>query len=282
MVARQYEKDVQALLAKRRDNGGDFWATADGRWGTGSPFSTFDCALMLSELGLKRAHPAMKGAADVLFNAWRDDGRFRPAPNAAIYPCHTANAARVLCRLGYARDRRLKKSFEYLLGTQHDDGGWRCNTVKLGRGADTDASNPGTTLAALDAFRFSPLLNTDERLNRAGRFVIAHWGTRRPLGPCEFGIGKLFMQVEYPFLRYNLFFYVYVLSFYRAATQTKNFRQALRALESRLVDSRIVVENPNRKLAKLSFCGKGQPSQLATKRYREILGNVKRPSSAAR
>jgi hypothetical protein len=90
------------------------------------------------------------------------------------------------------------------------------------------------------------------------------------------------MQVEFPFLRYNLFFYVYVLSFYHAATKTKNFRQALRALQAKLIDARIVVENPSRNLAKFSFCEKGQPSQLATQRYREILRNVERASSVAR
>jgi hypothetical protein len=282
MVTRRYEEDVRALIAKRRDNGGEFWASADGRWGTGSPFSTFDCALMLSELGMKRTDPVMKGAAEVLFDAWRDDGRFRPAPKAATYPCHTANAARVLCRLGFARDRRLKKTFEHLLETQHDDGGWRCNTVKLGKTAETDASNPGTTLAALDAFRFSPLSGADKRLDKAAKFLLEHWGTRRPLGPCGFGIGTLFMKIEFPFLRYNLFFYVYVLSFYRTVVRDKSFRDALRTLQSKVVDSRIVVENPNRNLAKFSFCAKGQPSRLATKRYRELLGNLKRASAVAR
>jgi hypothetical protein len=46
---------------------------------------------------------------------------------------------------------------------------------------------------------------------------LQHWVVKRPLGPCHFGIGTLFMQVEYPFLRYNLFSYVYVLSFYERA-----------------------------------------------------------------
>ena len=51
-VPRQYQDDVKAILKRRRENGADFWATPDGRWGKGSPFSTFDCILILSELGL--------------------------------------------------------------------------------------------------------------------------------------------------------------------------------------------------------------------------------------
>ena len=82
------------------------------------------------------------------------------------------------------------------------------------------------------------------------------------------------MQVEYPFFRYNLFFYVYVLSFYEAAKKSPKFRQALRGLEAKLIDGQVVVENPHRGLARLSFCRKGGRSRLATRRYREILRNV--------
>jgi hypothetical protein len=273
-VPKQFVDDVNAILQKRHENGADFWATPDGRWGVGSPFSTFDCGLILTELGLKRTDPALAGIAEQLLHGWQEDGRIRPAPKGAVYPCHTANAARVLCRLGYARDRRLERTFEHLLDTQHDDGGWRCNTVKLGRDPQTDASNPGVTLAALDAFRFTSHRNRDERLDRAVASLLAHWKTRKPLGPCNFGIGSLFLQTEFPFLRYNLFFYVYVLSFYDAAHGAPSFRQALDALESKLVDGQLVVENPNRKLAGFAFCRKGEPSRAATRRYHEILSNI--------
>ena len=274
VVQKQYAPDVDVILSKRRDNGADFWATPDGRWGKGSPFSTYDCILSLTELGLKRSDPVLAGAAEVLFSSWRDDGRIRPAPKGTIHPCHTAHAARALCHLGHARDRRLARTFEHLFQVQHVDGGWRCNTVKLGKSPGTDASNPGVTLQVLDAFRFTPLANQDKRLDRAVRSLLSHWTTRKPLGPCHFGIGSLFMQVEYPLLRYNLFSYLHVLSFYAAARKHSSFRKALRAFESKLVDGKVVVENPNRGLAKLAFCRRGQPSRLATRRYREILKNL--------
>jgi len=89
-VAARDRDDVETILAKRHDNGADFWATSGGRWGKGSPFSTFDCVLMLHELGVPRGDPVMKGAAGVLLDAQHEDGRFRPAPKATIHPCHTA------------------------------------------------------------------------------------------------------------------------------------------------------------------------------------------------
>ena len=275
-VPKEYQTDVETILAKRHDNDGDFWASADGRFGVGDPFSTLTCALILSEIGMDISAPVLRRTAELIISSWREDGRFRLAPRGAIYPCHTATAARVLCYLGYASDSRLKKTFEYLLEVQHSDYGWRCNTYKFGRGPETAFSNPGPTLEALDAFRFTHFLNRDKRLDKAVEFLLGHWVTRKPLGPCHFGIGSRFMKVEFPFLRYNLFFYVYVLSFYDIAKSDSRFLEALGALESKLVDSKVVVENPNRKLMGFSFCKKGAPSELATARYREILKSIGR------
>ena len=95
-----------------------------------------------------------------------------------------------------------------------------------------------------------------------------------PLGPCHYGIGTLFMQVEYPFSSYNLFAYVYVLSFYDAAKKGPRFLDALETLKSKLSDGKIVVQRANRKLEGLSFCRKGAVYELATRRYQEILENV--------
>jgi len=90
-------------------------------------------------------------------------------------------------------------------------------------------------------------------------------------------MGTLFMQVEYPFLRYNLFSYVHTLSFYDHAKRDKRFLAALDALTSKL-DSRgrVVVERPHRKLAELEMCRKGEPSELATARFSEIKENLSR------
>jgi hypothetical protein len=82
------------------------------------------------------------------------------------------------------------------------------------------------------------------------------------------------MQVEYPFRNYNLFVYVYVLSFYDRAKKDDRFLEALRAFKSKMVDGQIVVERIVPKLAKFSFCKKGEPSVLATRRYQEILRNL--------
>jgi hypothetical protein len=277
VVSKKYIPDVEAVLARRHDNGADFWASADGRLCVGEPFSTLTSLLVLHELKVARTHEAVRGALELIRGAQRDDGRYRLAPSGAIYPCSTAGAARVLCRFGYARDHRLQQTLVHLLETQYDDGGWRCNKFPYGRGPETEFSNPGVTLPVLDVFRFTDQVNKNPALDRAVDSLLDHWVVRRPMGPCHFGIGTLFMQVEFPFLRYNLFYYVYVLSFYDRARDDRRYLEALRLLESRLdARGRLVVERPNRKLAGLSFCAAGRPSDLATARYREIAKNVER------
>ncbi len=273
-VAQPYQSDVDAILAKRYDNGADYWTTPDRRLLKGGPFSTLECAFMLLELGMEPSDLLLKETADLFFSSWREDGRFKLSPQGAIYPCHTINATNVLCHLGYAADSRLQRTIDHLLEIQHSDGGWRCNKFSFGRGPETEFSNPGPTLAALNAFRFTDLLNKEPALDRAVEFLLDHWTTRLPLGPCHYGIGTLFMQVEYPFANYNLFVYVYVLSFYDSARRDKRFLDAFGALESKVVDGKIVVERVNRKLAGLTFCKKGEPSDLGTMRYHEILKNL--------
>lgn len=273
-IEQQNIKDAEAILSHRADNGADYWATLDGRIMKGSPFTTLYSMQMLLELGMEPDTPVLQQAANLVFEAWREDGRFKIAPSGGIYPCHTIHCAQALCHMGYAKDPKLEKTFEYLLATTYADGGWRCNKFSFGRGPETEYSNPGPTLTALDVFRFTRFCNTHPALDKAVGFLLEHWDIRRPIGPCHYGIGSLFMQPEYPLGGYNIFTYVYVLSFYNSAKQDPRFLKALAALEATMENGQIIVQRCNSKLAKFEFCKKGRPSSLATKRYEEIIRNI--------
>jgi len=276
VIEKQYESDTEEILAHRHDNGADLWTTPDKRLMKGAPFSTLESIMYLLELGMDPTEPILRESAELIFSTWREDGRFKVYPTGSIYPCQTIHAANTLCQMGFASDARLQKTFQRLLDIQYADGGWRCNKFSFGRGPETEYSNPFPTLNALNAFRFSDYCNKEPALDNAVEFLLEHWRIREPIGPCHYGIGTLFMQVEYPFRNYNLFVYVYVLSFYNRAKEDERFLEALDALKSKTVDGQIVVERVVPKLAGLSFCKKGKASDLATKRYHEILRNLKR------
>ena len=270
----KYQHDVDIILSHRNDLGADYWTTFDKRLVKGTPFSCLDSALMLLELGMGPTDPILVAVADLFFSVLRPDGRFKIYPSGGILPCHTAYAAALMCRLGYANDSRMQATFQHFLDTPYTDGGWRCNKFSYGRGPETDYSNPLPTLNVLDAFRFTDHANKDPRLDNAVEFLLAHWTIRKPIGPCQYGIGSRFMQVEYPLWGYSLFPYVYILSYYKQARTDARFQEALAALQGKLVDGNIVVERTSPKLSKLTLCKKGQPSELATARYHEILSNL--------
>lgn len=177
----------------------------------------------------------------------------------------------------YMIDRRYTADLDEILSHRYDngtDGGWRCNKFMFGHGSETEFSNPLPTLNVLDAFRFSQYLNQEAALDRAVDFLLEHWTIRKPIGPCHYGIGTLFMQVEYPFRSYNIFYYVYVLSSYKRARDDQRFSEIFAVLQAKVCDGQIIVERNVPKLAKLSFCKRGVPSTLATQRYQEILANM--------
>ena len=274
-ISEKYRSDIEEILSHRHDNGADYWATPDRRLLKGAPFTTLESVLYLLELGMPPEDEVLKGAASLIFDARREDGRFKISPSGGIYPCQTALAANVLCRLGYGSDERLQKTFTYFLDTQEPDGGWKCRKYSFGRGDETEHSTPYTTLVALDMFRQSPYFGHDARLEKAADFLLKHWVIRRPISPCHYGIGTRFMQIEYPFRGYNLFYYVYVLSHYENARKDMRFLEAFHALEQKTENGKIPVERVVPKLAKLRFCRKGCASEAATGRWKEILKNVK-------
>lgn len=270
---KEYLADIDQIISHRYDNGADYWTTPDKKLLKGAPFTTLECPLYLLELGMAAEEPILKETANLIFSAWREDGRMKIAPAGGIYPCHTALCLQTLCYLGYSQDERLQKTFAYFLETQETDGGWKCNKYSFGRGPETEYSTPMTTLTILDAFRHTDVRLYQDQLNRAVEFMLSHWTIRKPISPCHYGMGSLFMQVEYPFRGYNLFYYVYVLSFYQYACNDIRYQEASKALADKLIHGQMPVERVVPKLGKLTFCKKGQTSGTATRRYAEIKQN---------
>lgn len=175
--------------------------------------------------------------------------------------------------MGYTQDERTRKTLRRPLEVQSDDEGLRCNKFSFGCSPKTGSSNPRSTLAVLNTFRFTDTLNREPALDKVVDFLLKHWMIKKPIGPCHYGIDTLFMQVECPLRDYNLLQYVYVLSFYNRAKKDKRFLEALAALRVRLTNAEVVVERVVPRLAKLSSCQKGKPSEPAAMRYQEILAN---------
>lgn len=205
-MCKENQSDIQEIISHRYDNGFDYWTTIDRKLLKGAPFTTLESPLYLLETGISPTDSLLNETSKIIFESWREDGRFKITPTGAIYPCQTALSLKTLCYLGYENDDRVKASFNYFFKTQENDGGWKCNKYSFGHGSETNYSTPVTTLTVLDAFRYSRYINSDEQLAKAVNFLLSHWEIKKPIGPCHHGIGTLFMQVEYPFRSYNSFY----------------------------------------------------------------------------
>ena len=93
-IAQSTAADVAVILSHRHDQGADWWTTPDRKLLKGAPFTTLESALYLMELGVTPQHEALEAVAQLIFDAWRDDGRIKTAPSGGLYPCHTAPAPR--------------------------------------------------------------------------------------------------------------------------------------------------------------------------------------------
>jgi hypothetical protein len=82
------------------------------------------------------------------------------------------------------------------------------------------------------------------------------------------------MKTEFPFFRYNLFYYCYTLSFFKKAQKDNRFKDALILLKKKLINGQMIIENPNRQLAEMDFCRKGQQSELATIKFKDLVLNI--------
>lgn len=272
-----YISEIESIISREKQNGGPFWSRADGDIHAPHGTSTIDTLGVLGQLGATcKDYPILSKAVEFLFKYQTPDGSFKYSKTSSKLPCMTARILAGMGRIGGSFGSRAEKSFQQLLETQSSDGGWRCHTVKLGKSPETDASNPGTTLYILDALRFRNNLKKDKKqIDQGIEFLLRHWVTRKPLGPCTFGIGSRFFQVEFPFLRYNLFYYVYTLSFYSEARSDHRFQEAYHTLAKKLNNGNMILENPHRSWRKYEFAKKGKPSILATAIWNDLVQNVK-------
>jgi hypothetical protein len=269
-----HENEIKEIISLSHINGGPYWSREDGDIHAPHGFSTIDVLNTLGEIGVKASvSEVVINAINLIFTYYDEKGCFRYAPKSSKLPCITARILTALGRLGYTGDERIETCYRHLLETQHTDGGWRCPTVRMGKSPETDSSNPGTTLYVLDAFRFRDnAASENTRLEKGVVFLLDHWETRKPLGPCQFGIGSRFLTIEYPFLRYNLFYYVYVLSQYNIAKKDKRYREALLYLQNKAIDQKILPESPHTSWRRFSFARKNEYSEIATNRFLEITG----------
>ncbi len=92
--------------------------------------------LVLADLGLTRAHPAVELSARLWMDRFAGrDGGFGGSPGSAGHLCINGNTARALVQFGFDEDPRVRSAYEWLVRSASPLGGWSC----FGRGRNLDS-----------------------------------------------------------------------------------------------------------------------------------------------
>ena len=263
---------IDRILSQQNVNGGPFWSRGDGNIHAPNGMSTLLVLNVLGELGASvRSHPQVAAAVEFVLDYQTPDGGLRYSPRGGKLPCLVGQGLAGIAKGGAADDPRAIAAMTWLISKRHDGGGWRCATVRWGKSTATDHSNPGATLFVLDALRYYGLQAQVRGDAAAGvESLLHHWETRLPTGPCAFGIGARFLSIEYPFTRYNLFYFVDVLSHYPQALADARFQAAYRELASHARGGQLIVEHPHKAWRGYEFAQPGQPNPVTARIFEDI------------
>jgi hypothetical protein len=121
---------VRQILG-RRDPGG--WWVRDRGWLEPRFLGTHWNLLALADLGASRAIPEVRASCEFwMARSPLVGGGVGGFGKGKGHHCYTANMARGLIQFGYATDRRVRRTMEWLVKTAHPKGGWTCRFSKEG------------------------------------------------------------------------------------------------------------------------------------------------------
>jgi hypothetical protein len=123
--------------------------------------------LVLADLGADRSYPAIQRSCELWMKRFAlAGGGVGGNSKGTGHHCVVGNMTRALIRLGYADDRRIRKSLDWLVGTADPRGGWSC----FGRGRNLDSWEGLSAFAAYPRPRWTAAMT--EAVERGAEFFL--------------------------------------------------------------------------------------------------------------
>jgi len=171
---------VKKILAKQKRNGG--W-DAGRTWYLPKYKSTIWQLIILSQTGIDPALTPIRKMCEYAFRYQMPSGGFSSGMTqdlkrdwACLAGCLNGNVIAALCRLGYARDSRIRKAMDHLLSFQEPDGGWGCRSFGYHR-RDKHSCFMGTICALDGLIEYSERVQVkkvNQAVGRACEFLLTH------------------------------------------------------------------------------------------------------------
>ena len=189
----------------------------------------------LADIGLSVKDLGLEKEAEEIFRFQSADGSFTIPPNVRDnYFCMSAILLSSLAKMGYRDDPRIVKYARLALSSRTNAGGWNCYDSPEIDACPMDNLNVLMLLGQYSQFRRSPELRGSIDL------LLEHWRVRANLH--GFGVGRRFMSLQYPAIKYGILRVLDVLSLFPHAVAHPDFQSMLDYVHNKAVDGRYFAE----------------------------------------
>ena len=163
-----------------------------------------------------------------------------------------------VARMGYRDDPRLKKYIQSILASQVPGGGWDCYDGGMGY---LDACPMDNLNILMLLGQYEQYIN-NSGLNGAIDLLLEHWESREHL--YGFGIGRRFMSLQYPAVKYGILRVLDVLSLFPYAVNSQSFQSMLAFVHRKASGGKYYAESTDAAYSGFDFSQKEQPSRWLT------------------
>jgi hypothetical protein len=255
------DKAIQSLVSRLKGNTVGIPAIKSGRVHYTEAGKAYWDLFFLADVGFSVTDLGLEKEAESTFGFQSPDGSFTIPPNVRDnYFCMSAILLSSLAAMGYLGDQRLEKFVRLVMSSQNRDGGWHCYDDVLGTmgvGSCPMANlNALMLLGRYESYRQSPALRG------ALDLLLEHWRERPNLH--GFGVGRRFMSLQYPAVKYGILRVLDVLSLFPYAVASADFASMLDYVHNKAVDGRYTTDSFDSAYTAFDFAQYGQPSRWIT------------------
>jgi hypothetical protein len=228
---------ITGLVRRVKDPGKGITAARKGRISCEVSGSAVWDMFFLADIGLSAADLDLQPEAETILGGQLANGNIITEPSMEPnYYCMSAILIATLARMGYRDDRRVRNYVRTIIAARHDDSGWVCESYH------TDCC-PMDNLNILMLLGQYPEFRQDSALSGALELLLEHWrrrGEKRRLQ--GFGIGRRYLSLEYPAIKYGVLRVLEVLSLFPYAMKQTAFVDMLSFVQAKNRDGKYYAE----------------------------------------
>ncbi len=243
---------LRPVIARLKDPVAGIGALAAGRLSYATTGTAFWDLFFLADVGLSASGLGIRDEIEGVLDRQLRNGSFSFGSDPSYY-CRSAIILSSVARLGYRDDPRISRFIGHFLDEQRLDGGWHC--------LDSEDACPMDNLNILMLLGQYEAYREYARLGGALDLLLTHWSRRGDWRPAGFGMGKRFLKLEYPAVRYGILRVLDVLSLFPYAIRSSEFASMLAYVEQKAVDGRYYAESVPTGYPGLDFAQTATPSR---------------------